>query len=708
MLKFGLKNIKYTDISNIPAGIANNPNFKYDNHNGRSRNENKNIHLHSSLSKNLTSGNNPFKILDKTVDKSKASKKMNYTIANIGKTTNTNKEDNNSKPQQKLLLVREKSQGKRRIYQTSNLETNLTPTKSNTADKNNIYRTCSNNDSEINNSNNNNINIKKPLSQAQIISNDKRKYRNKSSITFNNYYKKGNEVLNKESKVNNSSVNYNAVFLDPNNSTVSHHFTKKQVVDNKLKSNIDYSMIPQHDSKYIRQKKLIDYNPSEDYQRYNTRGLGLCDKVNFSLNKDVFGKIISNSAVKKLLNYNYDKKSSPIKAIKECKSNISSKDYNILSNAKSNKNDIDINNYIATSIVNSNGHFAKRLNFPSINNNNNNNIIPLINNDLNKDNSILNNSKKRTDFNSLDYKSDSISTEIKEKYLKLNKNYSFNNIIANPPENKRSLTTGKKKVVYDKKEYLIANLMKNNSAIKLKYEKSTDNKFDNNIENVLCDGNGFSISNNSNINIEEKKDFNNKARNTHTFNHFKLNLNNIHKSTNTNNNNAMSHNNINNANSNVNIISLNKSNSFPIKINHAPVNPNINGINNNHNKDGIITSNDTNINNTHSKLKNNSSNNKHILKIKMEESSINELLRFNYESPRKCKPLTNKINETAYNNNADKEEVNLVSKMLLKNKLNDIKISRKKMVSNSSCKLNDNNNIKLIVEGQYHEYSLKN
>ena len=213
MLKFGLKNIKYLDKNNIPAGVRSDPNFKPI---IRSRNEkNKNIHLISNLSSNLTCPD----YFGKTVKPVRSS--------------TTDKKDSKILDEEVSEVLTKTVEGK--------LKTSL-----------------------------------------------RKLYKNKSSVCFDNYYNKGNENLNKQSKINTSSVNYDVVF--PYNSDIKEplHFSKKQILDQKNKTNITVNLLPEKDNQIIPCKKIIPYKPSDDYLKYNNKTLGLWDRLNYKVNKTVF------------------------------------------------------------------------------------------------------------------------------------------------------------------------------------------------------------------------------------------------------------------------------------------------------------------------------------------------------------------------------------------------------------------------------------
>lgn len=216
MLKFGLKNIKYMDKNNIPAGVRADPNYKPI---AKSRNEkNKDIHLISQLSNNLTC---PEDTLVKTI-----------------------------KP------VRSSS----------------------TAQKNDSSIKLSEEVSEI---------FRKTV-DGKVKTALRKLYKNKSSVCFDNYYNKGNEDLSKQSKINRSSVNYDVVF--PNNLDVKEplHFSKKQIQDLKNKTHINANLLSEKELEVVPSKKIIPFKPSEDYQKFNNKTLGLWDRLNYKVNKTIF------------------------------------------------------------------------------------------------------------------------------------------------------------------------------------------------------------------------------------------------------------------------------------------------------------------------------------------------------------------------------------------------------------------------------------
>ena len=158
----------------------------------------------------------------------------------------------------------------------------------------------------------------KPL-KKQFISCNK----NKSNVTFSEYYRKGNEAI-KSKKVNNSSVEYNVIIPYPNDTIETKQIlnikTEKRVFADKELTNLKKNLCPLRENYINHTKKILDFKLSLSYKNENMRLNSLeIKRFNTTSNvKEVKEKksnninIIKNDTIESILKHNSKAKNMPL------------------------------------------------------------------------------------------------------------------------------------------------------------------------------------------------------------------------------------------------------------------------------------------------------------------------------------------------------------------------------------------------------------
>lgn len=120
--------------------------------------------------------------------------------------------------------------------------------------------------------------------------------RNKSNIYFDNYQNINTESNQKQSFINKSSVKYNAIFPSLTQEPLFKPAKKLFQDNNIITSNISKNLVPLNLRPVSNKcKKVIKYEPSEDYQRLNKKKYRLIDKDNCFIKAQDYNKNINSN-----------------------------------------------------------------------------------------------------------------------------------------------------------------------------------------------------------------------------------------------------------------------------------------------------------------------------------------------------------------------------------------------------------------------------